>query len=1192
MIPQLTDATVVDEGDKVWAYDASETGTLQDVDATFEQVVSPFAADPSSNQWFDADEWAADLAITSAWGDITSTPTTLSGYGITDAYTTAGADAAFATAAQGTLADSATQPGDLGNLATMSSGAFNQHFIPSLDNSFTSGSTSNRWSKIYGHIGSLTQLDLTDGSTATTDTTLTRSAAGVLAVEGVDVLTTATAYTTAGADAAFDVLGAAATVQADVDANQVTTDAHAADTDNPHGVVLGDLDFGTGTDGYVWTSDGAGGEAWEASSGGGGGDADTLEGVTNRSLYSPQGAQIEHIKARLNAVQDGTSEHLTVLQIGDSLTQKTITRLIEDYLREWFDTDVIDVGSQTWDFTNNVTGRPSPVGGYGTVADTIYSNGVVRKKKSTTYSGDGDYDAGFTGTYFELTSALGDISVSLSSTTTSRCDKIIIPFLKESGAGTFKIQTSTDYAAWGDTGHASWADPVAGEIASSHTLTGGELIIDADASFDGDVVELDFTSTSGFAGRIFQVIHVSGGDVRMIPPAFLIESTDTINGYKMGEGSNSFAGATTESVPVMAKFLAALKPDVITTQSDDWPSAYENFLPKLKDAIDQAGLGYEPLVVLIGEGPKESDNYDIPASNNVQAKYASLYNWYFFDSLNIAKDWQTYGDLGYITGDPIHLDANFYLEGADRIAVELGWDKYTNSASITTPTAKNIQDGGALVKDWKARVSSNGGTLTVESEKIATAIAIDIYRLGVRAKLSYVLPFLGADLNAMEVPLIDDYGVGNATPNVLTDTEVDELYGMQKATGTDHYLDTGIDNAHTDGTDVSIGLYFKDRTSGFPLGVRQNSYDNIGWETNGDLHMYSDTNSQRFTTSAYPQTGDDGLHVVMHEDDTMRWYLDGSLVASRGADSTPEVPTKSIKLFGMDWFDDGFRETDAKIGFFWHGLSLTKQEVEELTSALYYDLIDVRASAADDDGSNDFAPAVYASSEEVAKADDTTKLVRAGSLDGFLFSYLKFDFVGADKTEVGTITSEEHPFYAYWTVLNNGTVQWSNTLSGDWDSNANKYRHQSWDNTKVMRGNLVAANWQGAADVAASTTAWVKVSKDQTEGDLIDKGWGVRWRMVSGNGTVRPQLQVHDGVTLTTSNGTTFVKPYRQAFKLVYEGATGTLTMFDADGTQLGTVTGGPTGDDTTYWMVEAGQTNADGASRSGYVQNLSLVTE
>lgn len=101
-IEALTDATTISASDKVWMVDVD--GTPADVDATLEQIVSPFAADPSSNSAFDAAEWAADLNITSAWADVTGKPTTLSGYGIADAYTVTAADAAFATAAQGTLA--------------------------------------------------------------------------------------------------------------------------------------------------------------------------------------------------------------------------------------------------------------------------------------------------------------------------------------------------------------------------------------------------------------------------------------------------------------------------------------------------------------------------------------------------------------------------------------------------------------------------------------------------------------------------------------------------------------------------------------------------------------------------------------------------------------------------------------------------------------------------------------------------------------------------------------------------------------------------------------------------------------------------------------------------------------------------------------------------------------------------------
>jgi len=90
----LTDATTISADDKVWLADVD--GATADVDATLEQIVSPFAADPSSNSAFDPVEWAADLNITSAWGDVTGTPITISGYGITDAYTRSEVDASFA----------------------------------------------------------------------------------------------------------------------------------------------------------------------------------------------------------------------------------------------------------------------------------------------------------------------------------------------------------------------------------------------------------------------------------------------------------------------------------------------------------------------------------------------------------------------------------------------------------------------------------------------------------------------------------------------------------------------------------------------------------------------------------------------------------------------------------------------------------------------------------------------------------------------------------------------------------------------------------------------------------------------------------------------------------------------------------------------------------------------------------------
>jgi hypothetical protein len=120
-----------------------------------------------------------------------------------DKYTQAEANAAFATAAQGALADTATQPSDLGNLATVSSGAINFPLIPSLNGAYSLGSTSKIWGLSYFSTAHAGIIQLNGGTAGTTDTTLTRSAAGVLAVEGVDVLTTTTGYTQAAANAAF-----------------------------------------------------------------------------------------------------------------------------------------------------------------------------------------------------------------------------------------------------------------------------------------------------------------------------------------------------------------------------------------------------------------------------------------------------------------------------------------------------------------------------------------------------------------------------------------------------------------------------------------------------------------------------------------------------------------------------------------------------------------------------------------------------------------------------------------------------------------------------------------------------------------------------------------------------------------------------------------------------------------------------
>lgn len=72
-------------------------------------VINDESAGPATKRVSGADMKTYFSASSSAWGDITGTPTTLGGYGITDAATTA----------QGALADTALQPADIDTFAEL-----------------------------------------------------------------------------------------------------------------------------------------------------------------------------------------------------------------------------------------------------------------------------------------------------------------------------------------------------------------------------------------------------------------------------------------------------------------------------------------------------------------------------------------------------------------------------------------------------------------------------------------------------------------------------------------------------------------------------------------------------------------------------------------------------------------------------------------------------------------------------------------------------------------------------------------------------------------------------------------------------------------------------------------------------------------------------------------------------------------
>lgn len=302
----------------------------------------------------------SDLAITSvAWSLVTSTPTTLSGYGITDA----------ATSAQGALADSAVQPGD--NVSDLTNDAGYQT-AAQVDSDI---STHNAVTTAHG-ISAFGATLVDDADAAAARTTL-----------GLG-----TAATTASSDYATAAQGALA-----ASAVQPGDDA---DT----------LGSGTATDGWVLTADGAGGAAWEAVPAGFDGafssltgtpttvsgygivDAATLTGtqtLTNKTLTAPvlDGGYSEEVYALsgTSAALDPANGSIQTHTLSgnttytDSLSAgESITLMIDDgtaYTVTW--------PTMTW--VNNAGVAP-------TLATTGYTVVVLWKVSTTLYGslvGDG-----------------------------------------------------------------------------------------------------------------------------------------------------------------------------------------------------------------------------------------------------------------------------------------------------------------------------------------------------------------------------------------------------------------------------------------------------------------------------------------------------------------------------------------------------------------------------------------------------------------------------------------------------------------------------------------------------------------------------------------------------------------------------------------------------------------------------------
>lgn len=377
--------------------------------------------------------------------------------------------------------------------------------------------------------------------------------------------------------------------------------------------------------------------------------------ITNYpSSYNTQYKLTNKFIPLLENFRSGTKSHINVLSIGDSLTAKVSTRLWEDFLSEIFP-DSNSVRHPSWNNDSNVEN-------YG-----LYGNGIScsLNKGSKQWQIKSNYDLNFTGTYFSIEDG-ESVKVTRTNISVYIANKIIIPYLKTKDSGTFRVTLAEDLNSGGFGARLNYYTP----LNSNLELTNGELIVNTESyNTDLGIIEIYLDTPRACS---YQVEHISGGSIDFFPPSFFIENnTDipTINVQHHGRGSNDFINVADASVPLMAKWIDAINPLIITVQSDDSGRSYRNFLPLLHSAISQSATS--PFVILIGEGPKQAEDRHnkIIAANSAQAHFSNVYGWYFYNALQLSE---TFADLdvGH-GGDGTHLHGNFYIQVASEIWNEL-----------------------------------------------------------------------------------------------------------------------------------------------------------------------------------------------------------------------------------------------------------------------------------------------------------------------------------------------------------------------------------------------------------------------------------------------------------------------------------------------------------------------------------------
>lgn len=266
----------------------------------------------------------------------------------------------------------------------------------------------------------------------------------------------------------------------------------------------------------------------------------------------------------------------------------------------------------------------------------------------------------FRGVYVNVPES-GTVSYSSASSIFTGVDTVGVAYIKSSGAGTFKVQSSTNGSDWSD-------------------VTGLTSISTANSTTVGGYSSATLTSGNYF----FRVVSTSG-TCKIIGLTTYSSTRNGVIFHDASEPGRSLTGMTAAMDAVLEPILSSLAPDLVLYSNTDDEASQTSLLPTLYSNINTAA-GYTPDWLFIGINPIGVPS-DWAAQNEVIKSFAEGQGQAFFDNATWRVSYAAHNAAGLMT-DGTHPNtlSNRIATGLIFSQTPLGW------VFAQTPTSTHRAD--------------------------------------------------------------------------------------------------------------------------------------------------------------------------------------------------------------------------------------------------------------------------------------------------------------------------------------------------------------------------------------------------------------------------------------------------------------------------------------------------------------------